>query len=40
MRDPKQYAPIVLRIGISLVFLWFGIHQLISPETFLDYVPA
>src|SRR3989344_7748252 len=35
----KKYAPIVIRIGISLVFLWFGIYQLINPESFLGYVP-
>ncbi len=35
----KKYAPVLLRIGISLVFLWFGIHQLINPESFLGYVP-
>lgn len=36
----KQYAPILLRIGLSIVFLWFGIHQIINPESFLGYVPA
>lgn len=35
----KEYAPIVIRIGISFVFLWFGISQLISPEYFLGYTP-
>lgn len=35
----KKYAPIVLRISVSLVFLWFGISQLINPESFLGYIP-
>lgn len=39
MNKFKQYAPIILRIGISLVFLWFGLTQLINPESFLGYVP-
>lgn len=33
------YAPAVLRIGLSLVFLWFGVNQLFSPEMFVGYVP-
>jgi uncharacterized membrane protein YphA (DoxX/SURF4 family) len=35
----KAYAAIVLRIGMSLVFLWFGFNQLINPESFLGYLP-
>ncbi len=35
----KRYAPLVLRLGLSLVFLWFGLSQLINPESFLGYVP-
>lgn len=36
----RNYAPTVLRIGLSLVFLWFGISQLTRPESFLGYVPG
>ncbi len=36
----KEYAPAVARIGLSLVFLWFGINQLINPALFEGYVPA
>tara|TARA_Y100000310_G_scaffold255151_1_gene262419 strand:- start:3164 stop:3559 length:396 start_codon:yes stop_codon:yes gene_type:complete len=36
----KQYAPTILRIGISLVFLWFGITQLINPAAYLGYLPS
>ncbi len=35
----KKYAPLVLRLGLSLVFLWFGLSQLINPESFVGYVP-
>ncbi|MAF35361.1 hypothetical protein CMO91_05975 [Candidatus Woesearchaeota archaeon] len=36
----RPYAPVVVRVGVSLVFIWFGINQLLSPETFLGYVPV
>lgn len=35
----QKYAPTLLRIGISLLFLWFGVSQIINPESFLGYVP-
>ena len=35
----KTYAPVVLRVGLSIVFLWFGITQVINPESFLGYIP-
>ncbi len=35
----RNYAPAVLRIGLGMVFLWFGISQLTRPESFLGYVP-
>lgn len=34
------YAPAVLRIGISLVFLWFGTSQLQNPGTWTNIVPS
>lgn len=40
MNDFRLYAPMVLRMGLSLVFLWFGFNQLFFPEMFLGYVPA
>lgn len=39
LRQYKTYAPILLRFGLSLVFLWFGLNQLINPESFLGYIP-
>ncbi len=35
----NSYAPLFLRIGISLVFLWFGITQIFNPESFVGYLP-
>lgn len=36
----RNFAPVVVRIGVSLVFLWFGINQIATPELFVGYVPA
>ena len=35
----KKYSTDIVRIALSIVFLWFGINQLINPESFLGYVP-
>lgn len=35
----KSYSPVVLRIGIALVFLWFGINQMIDVKSWVDFVP-
>jgi uncharacterized membrane protein YphA (DoxX/SURF4 family) len=35
----KKFAPSVLRIGISLVFIWFGLQQLTDAALWLGYVP-
>ena len=35
----KEYAPIVLRISLSLVFLWFGLTGVFNTEQFIGYVP-
>ena len=35
----KKYSPIVLRISIALVFLWFGFNQLFYTESFFGYLP-
>lgn len=39
MERYKDYAPVIVRIGISLVFLWFGINQLFDSSSFLGYLP-
>jgi len=35
----EKHAPTVLRLGLSFVFLWFGINQLIDPSNFMGYLP-
>ncbi len=35
----KKYSIDMVRIAIALVFLWFGISQIIDPESFLGYIP-
>ena len=35
-----KYAPAVLRWGLSLVFLWFGLNEIFLPEDFLGYLPS
>lgn len=35
----KKYSTDIIRIALSIVFLWFGINQIINPESFLGYVP-
>lgn len=36
----KAYAPVLLRVSLALLFLWFGIGQLVDPESFVSYVPS
>ncbi len=33
------YAPSLVRISLSLLFLWFGINQIFYAENFFGYVP-
>lgn len=35
----KASAPTVLRIGVALVFLWFGSQQLMHPGSWLGFIP-
>lgn len=37
--SPSPYAPAVLRVGISLVFLWFAFQQLTDTGTWTGFVP-
>ena len=40
MSNIKKYAPCLVRISVSLVFLWFGINQFLAPEKFYGYLPS
>jgi uncharacterized membrane protein YphA (DoxX/SURF4 family) len=35
----REYAPVINRLGLSAVFLWFGINQLFNPNQFIGYLP-
>lgn len=36
----KSLAPAVLRIGLSLVFLWFGTQQILHTDMWTSLIPA
>jgi uncharacterized membrane protein YphA (DoxX/SURF4 family) len=36
----KKFAPLILRIGLAFVFLWFGTNQLLSQSMWLSLIPA
>ena len=38
--EKREIASIIVRIGMSLVFLWFGLNQLFSPDSFMGYLPG
>jgi len=35
----KEYSPVVLRISISLVILWFGFTNIFNPQSLIGYLP-
>ena len=35
----RIHGPIFLRISMGLMYLWFGINQIIYPDLFLKYIP-
>ena len=40
MRTGSQiYAPVVLRSGLTILFLWFGFSQVLSPDMWTSWVP-
>lgn len=36
----KRYSPALLRISISIVFLWFGFSQLKDPSSWIGMLPG
>lgn len=36
----KAYAFSVVRMSLALVFLWFGVNQLLYPQDFIGYLPG
>lgn len=39
MKKLQKYSPTILRIGLALVFLWFGVDQIIHPNAWLGFIP-
>ena len=38
-RNFKEYAPLVIRVGLALVFILIGIDQFLHPLGWVDYFP-
>ena len=36
----REYSPIILRIGLSLVFLWFGLTNIFNGKVLINYLPS
>src|SRR3989338_2681709 len=36
----QKYSVAIIRIGLALVLLWFGINQAFDSDSFLGYIPA
>ena len=36
----KRYAPLFLRIGMAIIFLWFSFSQLADPEIWMGMIPS
>ena len=35
----KNYSALILRVGLVIVYLWFGISQLTDPQRFVGWLP-
>lgn len=40
MPNSQELVPVILRLGLAVVFAWFGLQQLIDPSTWTAFVPA
>ena len=36
----RRLAPVVLRLGLAGLFLWFGLSQFFAPQEWISWVPA
>jgi len=39
MNKLKRLSPTILRIGLALVFLWFGTSQIMKPSDWVGFIP-
>ena len=35
----RELAPVILRLGLTFVFIWFGTNQLMNAESWTGFVP-
>ena len=40
MNRLQKYAPLILRLSLGAVFVWFGSQQLGHPDAWTGYIPA
>ena len=38
--NTKKYAPVIIRLGLAIVFLWFGFTQLFDQSMWLSLIPS
>ena len=38
--ENKDCSVVIIRIGLALVLLWFGVNQVFDSDSFLGYMPA
>ncbi len=36
----RKFSPVLLRVAMALVMLWFGTHQLLQPEQWFAFLPS
>ena len=39
-RDARAFAPVVLRLGLAALFLWFGFSQVFEPSAWISWLPV
>ena len=39
MQHYSLFAPVILRLGLVFVFVWFGLNQLLFPSRWVSYIP-
>ena len=39
MNNTQRWAPVIIRVALSLVFLWFGTQQLMNPQQWTSFIP-
>jgi uncharacterized membrane protein YphA (DoxX/SURF4 family) len=36
----QRFAPVINRVGVSLVFLWFGSQQILHSDAWVSFIPS